>query len=164
MIDRVYNIPYEPTDYAGFHFKSRLEVRWFIFFEALGIASVYEPKRFIFPEYVYTPDFALLSCPFDYIEIKPTQPLAVEYGKCRQLSELGFNVALFAGGCHPDVQVYLWKNGQRKYIPRSSAFLQQCFQFKLNGRQGETIAALKMVLGKHKRWDKAFRKAWEFKA
>jgi len=163
---RTYNIPYESIDYSGYHFKSKLECRWFIFFETLGIVSVYEPKKFYLSEFhnAYIPDFALLSCPFDYIEIKPTEPLADEYGKCRALSQMGFNVALFAGKCSPDVTVYLFQNGHRKYVPRTSAFLQQCFQFKLNGRQGETVAALKTVLGKHRNWDKAWRKAWEFKA
>ena len=164
MSDRIYNIPYKPTIYEGIPFKSVLEVRWYIFLETLGVISVYEPKRFYLGyEVLYTPDFALLSCPFDYLEIKPTAPLAEEYGKCRALSELGFKVAIFAGGCNPDVQVYLFENGHRKYIPRTSVFLQQCFQFGLNGRQGETVAALKVVLGKGN-YARAFKCAWEWKA
>ncbi len=169
MSDRIYTIPYESVDYCGIHFKSKLECRWYIFLTTLGVTATYEPKRFIFPEfygqdnmYIFTPDFGLLSCNYSYIEIKPTQPLASEYGKCRALSELGFKVAIFAGGCNPDVQIYLFENGHRKYIPRTSVFLQQCFQFKLNGRQGETVVALKTVLGKGN-YDKAFRKAWEAK-
>ena len=164
MSDRIYTIPYEPVTYDGYNFRSKLECRWYVFFNALGVVSVYEPKRFYLGyEIIYTPDFALLSCPFDYIEIKPTTPLAEEYGKCRALSELGFKVALFAGSCNPDVTVYLFQDGSRRYIKKTSTFLQQCFQFKLNGRQGETIAALKVVLGKHRGWDKAWKAAWDFK-
>ena len=164
MSDRIYTIPWQPITYAGIRFKSKLECRWYVFFEALRTVSIYEPKQFYLPEFQnwYIPDFALLSCPFDYIEIKPTSPLPDEYGKCRALSELGFKVALFAGSCNPDVQVYLFENGHRKSIPRTSAFLQQCFQFKLNGRQGETVAALKTVLGKGN-YSRAFKAAWEFK-
>jgi len=170
MGDRTYSIPYESVDYCGIRFRSKLEVRWYIFLTTLGIVATYEPKRFFFPEYygtdihMYTPDFGLLSCNYNYLEIKPTPPTVNEYAKIRALSQLGYKCAILAGGCNPDVQVYLFENGQRKYIPRSSAFLQQCFQFKLNARQGETVAALKVVLGKHKGWDKAWRKAWEFKA
>lgn len=125
---------------------------------------------FRFPEYddipelrYYTPDFGILAL-YDFLEIKFSAPTSTEYAKVRALSQLGYKCAIFAGGCNPDVQIYLFENGTRKYIPRSSVFLQQCFQFKLNGRQGETVAALKVVLGKHRNWDKAWRKAWEWKA
>lgn len=169
MSDRIYSIDWKPTMYNGVLYRSRLEAKWACFFDAMGIIHTYECKRFIFPEhygtetYVYTPDFCLLSCGYDYIEVKPTSPTPVEWDKCKALSLMGFKVAIFTGSCTPDARLYLLENGHQKYIPRSSAFLQQCFQFKLNGRQGETIAALKVVLGKGN-YSKAFRKAWEFKA
>jgi hypothetical protein len=83
-----------PTRYAGCHFRSRLEARWAVFFDFLGIRWVYEPEGFVgcygMP---YLPDFhlpdlyiegnAVLStlCNCDrseaadsgvYVEIKPT--------------------------------------------------------------------------------------------
>ena len=163
MSDRIYTIPYQSIAYDSVTYKSILELRWHLFLETLGIIHVYEPKRFYFSDTVYTPDFGIIAQGYDYLEIKPTSPTPLEYGKCRELSEMGFKVAIFAGGCNPDVQVYLFQDGSRRYVPRSSAFLQQCFQFRLNGRQGETVAALKIVLGKHRNWDKAWRRAWEFK-
>jgi hypothetical protein len=49
-----------PTRYAGCHFRSRLEARWAVFFDSLGIAWEYEPQGF---ELVrgerYLPDFWL---------------------------------------------------------------------------------------------------------
>lgn len=35
-----------PTRYAGCHFRSRLEARWAVFFDALGIEWEYEPQGF----------------------------------------------------------------------------------------------------------------------
>ncbi len=147
-------------------YDSVLEVRWTRFLTELGIIHSYHPRVFVFPEfygqpelYTYEIDYGLASAPYDFLEIKPTSPPTVnEYAKIRALSQLGYKCAIFAGGCNPDVQIYLFEYGHRKYIPRTSVFLQQCFQFRLNGRQGETAAALKMVLSKGS-YDKAFRKA-----
>jgi hypothetical protein len=49
-----------PTRYAGCHFRSRLEARWAVFFDALGIQWEYEPEGFVgwFNE-PYLPDFLL---------------------------------------------------------------------------------------------------------
>lgn len=49
-----------PTRYAGCHFRSRLEARWAVFFDALGIRWVYEPEGFVgaYGEQ-YLPDFHL---------------------------------------------------------------------------------------------------------
>lgn len=35
-----------PTRYAGCHFRSRLEARWAVFFDRLGVAWQYEPEGF----------------------------------------------------------------------------------------------------------------------
>lgn len=35
-----------PTRYAGCHFRSRLEARWAVFFDTMGIAWDYEPQGF----------------------------------------------------------------------------------------------------------------------
>jgi len=52
-----------PTRYAGCHFRSRLEARWAVFFDALGIQWEYEPQGFEvgWPEHRrrYLPDFYL---------------------------------------------------------------------------------------------------------
>lgn len=48
------------TQYNGFRFRSRLEARWAVFFDALGIKYLYEPEGFdLGDELWYLPDFYL---------------------------------------------------------------------------------------------------------
>lgn len=53
----------KPTKYAGITFRSRLEARWAVFFDALGISWEYEPETFAVDWYgesiQYTPDFRI---------------------------------------------------------------------------------------------------------
>lgn len=46
-----------PTRYNGYHFRSRLEARWAVFFDALGLEWEYEPQGFELPSGLYLPDF-----------------------------------------------------------------------------------------------------------
>lgn len=69
------------TVYNGYRFRSRLEARWAVFFDALGVKYEYEPEGFELPSgKKYLPDFRV-KCwgkrgsydgpPFDlYIEVK----------------------------------------------------------------------------------------------
>lgn len=46
------------TEYKGYRFRSRLEARWAVFFDALGIEYQYEPEGFELPSGKrYLPDF-----------------------------------------------------------------------------------------------------------
>lgn len=46
------------THYKGYHFRSRLEARWAVFFDALGLKWEYEPEGFDLGEGdFYLPDF-----------------------------------------------------------------------------------------------------------
>lgn len=48
------------TQYKGYHFRSRLEARWAVFFDALGLEWEYEPEGFELGDGVYyLPDFYL---------------------------------------------------------------------------------------------------------
>lgn len=65
------------TRYKGYRFRSRLEARWAVFFDALGIKWEYEPEGFVsddggmyLPDF-YLPDVYLRSYKGVYIEIKP---------------------------------------------------------------------------------------------
>lgn len=50
------------TSYAGYKFRSRLEARWAVFFDALGIKWEYEPEGFDLGGGVYyLPDFKVTS-------------------------------------------------------------------------------------------------------
>jgi hypothetical protein len=67
-------IPAKPTPYSYYTFRSQLEARWALFFDALGIRYRYEPKRFwLHPNLSYLPDFWLVDhrC---FIEIKGEKP------------------------------------------------------------------------------------------
>jgi len=59
------------TEYNGVLFRSRLEARWAIFFDACNLNWIYEPECFILSNtQKYTPDFYIKD--FDlYIEVKP---------------------------------------------------------------------------------------------
>ena len=48
------------TFYKGFRFRSRLEARWAVFFDAMGVNWLYEPEGFELPNGMYyLPDFYL---------------------------------------------------------------------------------------------------------
>jgi hypothetical protein len=61
------------TEYKGYRFRSRLEARWAVFFDALGIEYKYEPEGFEKvwgPEtFRYLPDF-LLTKSETWVEVK----------------------------------------------------------------------------------------------
>ena len=59
------------TRYKGYRFRSRLEARWAVFFDAMGVRFEYEKEGFHLPSgRLYLPDFWLpsLGC---WAEIKP---------------------------------------------------------------------------------------------
>ncbi len=58
------------THYAGCRFRSRLEARWTVWFEHLGIAWEYEPQGFKLPSgALYLPDFRLPELDL-WVEVK----------------------------------------------------------------------------------------------
>ena len=44
------------TKYKGYRFRSRLEARWAVFFDTMGIEWIYEPEGFDLPGYPYDKD------------------------------------------------------------------------------------------------------------
>lgn len=64
------------TRYAGCHFRSRLEARWAVAFDHLGIAWEYEPEGFETSVGRYLPDFRISAenpalSGITWIEVKP---------------------------------------------------------------------------------------------
>lgn len=53
------------TTYAGHRFRSRLEARWAVFFDHLGVEWEYEPEGYIVGGRAYLPDFRLTSLRLD---------------------------------------------------------------------------------------------------
>ena len=58
------------TVYNGYRFRSRLEARWAVFFDAAGIKYEYEPEGFTDGDLFYLPDFYLPDHN-TYVEVKP---------------------------------------------------------------------------------------------
>ena len=74
------------TQYKGYRFRSRLEARWAVFFDALGLDWEYEPEGFDLGESGwYLPDFYLPKQKV-WIEIKGNQATECELQKCMMLS------------------------------------------------------------------------------
>jgi hypothetical protein len=63
------------THYKGYRFRSRLEARWAVFFDAAGIEYQYEHEGFIIGGRRYLPDFWLPQLK-TFVEIKPTEEAA----------------------------------------------------------------------------------------
>lgn len=77
------------TKYKGFRFRSRLEARWAVFFDALEISFQYEPEGFLLLQgqtIPYLPDFYLPD-PGVWIEIKGPPPNKEEILKCQLLAD-----------------------------------------------------------------------------
>ena len=59
------------TEYKGYRFRSRLEARWAVFFDCLGITWFYEHEGYETADGWYLPDFYLPECKA-VVEVKPT--------------------------------------------------------------------------------------------
>ena len=93
------------TVYAGYRFRSRLEARWAVFFDALGIEYDYEPEGFDLGEAGwYLPDFFLNSVYIRghsigvWFEVKGVEPTNIEKQKATSLGrELKQGVVIACG-------------------------------------------------------------------
>jgi len=79
-----YDIPSIKTRYGGYTFKSKLEARWAVFMDLLGVSYEYEKYKGIVSvniiEYAYMPDFFLKDIEL-FLEIKPRKPVESELNK-----------------------------------------------------------------------------------
>ena len=80
------------TSYDGCRFRSRLEARWAVFFNAAGIEYQYEPEGFVLSDGSwYLPDFYLPkhfdACPSWFIEVKGNMSDEEGLRKARLLHE-----------------------------------------------------------------------------
>lgn len=73
------------THYKGYRFRSRLEARWAVFFDHMGIEYQYEPEGFDFNGVWYLPDFYLPQVEM-YAEVKPIKLSDEESTKCELLA------------------------------------------------------------------------------
>lgn len=74
------------TVYNGYRFRSRLEARWAVFFDALGVKYEYEKEGYDLGGGIrYLPDFWLETVHM-WAEIKSCEFTQEEYGKCALLA------------------------------------------------------------------------------
>lgn len=73
------------TRYKGAHFRSRLEARWAIFFDSIGVRWSYEHEGYSLPSGNYLPDFFFPELKF-WVEIKGERPTAIEQTLCDELA------------------------------------------------------------------------------
>jgi len=96
------------TQYRGYRFRSRLEARWAVFFDALRVAWEYEPEGFElgFGER-YLPDFRVTyaDCVW-WFEVKPSISLltASDYRKLQSFVAGGNKLMLLDGT--PEAKMY----------------------------------------------------------
>lgn len=93
------NIKAIETVYKGYRFRSRLEARWAVFFDALGVPYEYEKEGYDLDGMWYLPDFWLpeQKC---WVEIKPDSAcLASGYLQAGRLARAsGQDAWVFCGG------------------------------------------------------------------
>jgi hypothetical protein len=103
------------TIYKGYKFRSRLEARWAVFFDAMNIDWQYEVEGYVFEDGVcYLPDFWLPT--FNggmYVEVKPIKFTEEEKNKCIRLCEESRKDVWLAIGipsCKGYVYLSCWKD------------------------------------------------------
>lgn len=100
------------TVYNGYRFRSRLEARWAVFFDALGIEYEYESEGYELGDLGrYLPDFWL---PVDgwHVEIKPSTVNDKDLERARYFDdhcpEESMGVIIVCG--MPEIPKYFWKS------------------------------------------------------
>lgn len=88
------------TEYKGYLFRSRLEARWAVFFDAAGIEWKYESEGYEVGGHRYLPDFWLPGCEV-FVEVKG-DPDGLRKDHARMCAVLGPRSPLpgFADGKH----------------------------------------------------------------
>lgn len=86
-----------PATYSGITFRSRLEARYAVLFDQLGVPWQYEADGRQLASGWYLPDFRLPRAGL-WVEIKPKAPTSLEVAKCRELCAATGNRVLLAYG------------------------------------------------------------------
>lgn len=90
------------TRYAGHRFRSRLEARWAVFFDAMGIPWEYEPQGYALESGYYLPDFRIhLGDGPVFFEVKPTYQLEDPMSSDGRWEDLSHKSRLFVSGDIP---------------------------------------------------------------
>ena len=103
------------TEYKGYKFRSRLEAKWAVFFDAMGLAWEYEPEGFELSAGRYLPDFRVLypgrwksEERWHWVEVKPYPPIKDD-PRHLEFACLADELILVWG--IPDARFYIGYNG-----------------------------------------------------
>jgi len=111
------------TVYKGYRFRSRLEARWAVFFDALGVRWEYEPEGFNVGGIYYLPDFRIHDVEGIharewrqdiYVEVKG-QPDPISAEKVRNFIAAGFPVWVVGDIPNPDSYIRDMENQRDRY-------------------------------------------------
>lgn len=95
------------TQYKGYRFRSRLEARWAVFFDALSVPWEYEKEGYdLGAAGWYLPDFWLPKVRV-WIEIKGEQPTEIEMNKLAALTQAADDFGLIVCGTPREERCYL---------------------------------------------------------
>lgn len=133
------------TWYKNYHMRSRLEARWSVFFDALGLAWRYEVEGFdLGAAGYYLPDFWLPELRL-WCEVKGAEPPAGDLRKLQALAEgQGSNVLLLVGdpgAPEPKAEYYDWPYSARLFIGDFPAVAPLTAHHYLGGDRLESLAA-----------------------
>lgn len=91
------------TEYKGYRFRSRLEARWAVFFDALEYDWEYEPEGFDLGNLYYLPDFKIGD---DWYEVKAKGKLTTDDAeKIVRFAKTGNDIIYLDGT--PDIGNYM---------------------------------------------------------
>jgi len=93
------------TSYKGWNFRSRLEARWAVFFEAMGYEFWYEPEGFQLPHGWYLPDFFLPKHNL-WCEVKPNRFSVEDLSHIVDMADYGKKIVMLDGP--PDFHGYVY--------------------------------------------------------
>lgn len=114
------------TKWKGYRFRSRLEARWAVFFDALGLRWRYEPEGYDLGGGAwYLPDFFIEGNGHrgPYIEIKGAAPSKAEIEKMETLCEgLGAYGAILFGEIGANGWISIHKEVGRDFDEQHNAF------------------------------------------
>lgn len=85
------------TKYRGYHFRSRLEARWAVFFDEIGLPFKYEEEGYDLNNTWYLPDFWIPAWEA-FVEIKGKTPTREEILKARLLCNTSNKIVLIITG------------------------------------------------------------------
>lgn len=143
-----------PTEYKGYRFRSRLEARWAVFFDACGVEWEYEPEGFDLGNGTYyLPDFLLhgvggRAAGDLYIEVKGNMTmedarkikLFARHGSLNADDDGKFDPAILVVGKIPDgetAHVITHNISQSAYNPLPGGL----YQFNFETIDGDNFAA-----------------------